>query len=145
MEYKLIGNTGVKVSSLTFGTMNFFKDADKETSLKLFNRCREAGINMFDCANVYSKGEAEKILGECIKGCRDELIITTKVHFTAGDNINDRGSSRKHILSQIDKSLKRLNTDYIDIYFIHGYDENTDLEETLRTMDDLVNKGKILY
>ncbi|MBN2545824.1 MAG: aldo/keto reductase [Spirochaetes bacterium] len=145
MEYKLLGNTGVKVSNLTFGTMNFGKDADKNTSFKLFERCRDAGINMFDCANVYSKGEAEKILGECIKNCRDELIITTKVHFTAGDNINDRGSSRKHIFNQIDKSLKRLNTDYIDIYFLHGYDENTDLEETLRTMDDLVKNGKILY
>lgn len=145
MLYKNLGLTGVKVSQLCFGTMTFGKEADKKTSFKIFDRCIEAGINLFDCANVYAEGESEKILGECIKTNRENLIITSKVHFAVGKGANDRGSSRKHIQREVEKSLRRLGTDYIDIYFLHSYDENTILEESLRTFDDLIHQGKILY
>jgi aryl-alcohol dehydrogenase-like predicted oxidoreductase len=111
----------------------------------MFKRCREAGINFFDCANGYSKGRAEEILGECIAGSRDELVITTKAYFPTGPDINARGSSRKHLMRSVEDSLRRLKTDFVDILFIHRFDERTPLEETLRALDDLVRQGKILY
>jgi aryl-alcohol dehydrogenase-like predicted oxidoreductase len=145
MEYKLLGNTGVKVSSLCFGTMSFGGDADEATSAAMFHRCREAGINFFDCANVYSTGKAEEILGRLIANSRDELVITTKFTGNMGPNVNDRGASRYHIRQAIENSLRRLNTDRIDVYFIHKFNNETPLEETLRVLDDLVRQGKILY
>lgn len=145
MEYKILGNTGVKVSSLCFGTMSFGGDADEATSAAMFHRCREAGINFFDCANVYSGGRAEEILGSLITGSRDDLVITTKFFGTMGSNVNDRGASRYHIRQTVEDSLRRLNTDRIDVYFIHKFDDETPLEETLRALDDLVHQGKILY
>jgi aryl-alcohol dehydrogenase-like predicted oxidoreductase len=145
MEYKFLGNTGVKVSSLCFGTMSFGGDADEETSTAMFNRCREIGINFFDCANVYQGGRSEKILGKLIADCRDEVVITSKVYFPTGDDVNARGASRRHIKRAVEGSLRRLQTDYIDIYFIHHFDPYTPLEETLRALDDLVHEGKILY
>ena len=145
MEYKILGNTGVKVSPLCFGTMSFGGDADEATAVALFNRCREAGINFFDCANVYQKGIAEEILGKLIQSCRDEVVITTKVYFPMGTDPNAHGSTRKHIQSAVEASLKRLNTDYIDVYFLHHFDNDTPIEETLRALDDLVSQGKILY
>ncbi len=145
MEYKLLGNTGVKVSSLCFGTMSFGGDADEETSAAMFHRCREVGINFFDCANTYQRGRAEEILGKLIHGCRAELVINTKVHFPMGDDVNARGSSRKHIMHSIEQSLKRLNTDYVDLYFLHRFDDATPIEESLRALDDLVRQGKVLY
>ena len=145
MEYKYLGNTGVLVSGLCFGVMSFGGDADEETSAAMFQRCREAGINFFDCANVYQGGQSEEILGRFIKDCRDEVIITSKVYFPMGDDMNARGSSRRHIMAAVEASLKRLNTDHIDLYFLHRFDERTPLEETLRALDDLVHQGKILY
>lgn len=145
MQYKFLGRTGVKVSSLCFGTMSFGGDADKETSAAMFKRCREAGVNFFDCANVYQRGVSESILGELIADCREEVVITSKVYFPMGDDVNARGASRKHIMQQVDESLRRLGTDYIDVYFIHRFDDYTPLEETLRALDDLVRAGKILY
>jgi aryl-alcohol dehydrogenase-like predicted oxidoreductase len=145
MKYKLLGNTGVKVSSLCFGTMSFGGDADEATSREMFQRCREAGINFFDCANVYSGGMAEKILGSLMAGSRDELVITTKFTGALGPNVNDRGASRYHIRKAVEDSLNRLNTDRIDVYFIHKFDRETPIEETLRVLDDLVRQGKILY
>ena len=145
MEYKVLGNTGVKVSPLCFGTMSFGGDADEVTSAAMFNRCRETGINFFDCANVYQKGRAEEILGKLIHTCRDEVILTSKVYFPMGTDPNARGSTRKHIQHAVEASLKRLNTDYIDVYFLHHFDADTPLEETLRALDDLVRQGKILY
>ncbi|MBN2004078.1 MAG: aldo/keto reductase [Anaerolineae bacterium] len=145
MNYKILGSTGVKVSSLCFGTMSFGGDADEATSAAMFHRCREVGINFFDCANVYQRGRAEEILGKLIQDCRNEVVITSKVYFPMGDDINARGSTRKHILASIEASLKRLNTDFIDVYFLHHFDDNTPIEETLRAMDDLVRQGKILY
>lgn len=145
MEYTYLGNTGVLVSKLCFGTMSFGGDADEKTSAEMFHYCREKGINFFDCANVYQGGLAEEILGKLIKGCRNEVIITSKVFFPTGGDVNARGASRKHIMSAVEDSLRRLSTDYIDIYFIHRFDGRTPLEETLCAMDDLVRQGKILY
>jgi len=145
MEYRLIGKTGVKVSGLCFGTMSFGGDADKATSQALFHRCREAGVNFFDCANAYQAGAAEEILGELVSTCRDEVILTSKVYFPIGEDINARGASRRHIVASVEASLKRLKTDHLDFYFIHHFDVDTPLEETLRALDDLVRWGKILY
>ena len=145
MQYKLLGKTGVSVSTLCFGTMSFGGDADEPTSAALFNRCREAGINFFDCANGYANGRSEEILGRLIAPCRDEVVVTSKVYFPTGPDINARGASRRHIRTAVEASLKRLNTDYLDIYFIHHFDDTTPIEETLHTLDDLVRAGKILY
>ncbi|GAP08000.1 MAG TPA: aldo/keto reductase [Anaerolinea thermolimosa] len=145
MEYRFLGNTGIRVSQLCFGTMSFGGDADEETSAALFKRCRDVGINFFDCANTYSAGRAEEILGRLIAGNRHELIITSKVYFPTGSDVNARGATRRNILLQVEASLKRLGTDYIDVYFIHHFDDNTPLPETLRALDDLVHSGKILY
>ena len=145
MAYRLLGNTGIQVSKLCFGTMSFGGDADETTSEAMFYRCREAGINFFDCADVYSNGRSEEILGELITDCRDEVIITSKVYFPTGSDINARGASRRHIRAAVEASLQRLKTDYIDVYFIHRFDDRTPIEETLRALDDLVRQGKILY
>jgi aryl-alcohol dehydrogenase-like predicted oxidoreductase len=145
MQYKLLGNTGVKVSSLCFGTMSFGGIADETTSAAMFHRCREAGINFFDCANVYVGGRSEEILGKLISDCRDELVITSKFFYAMGADVNARGASRYNIRQSVEGSLKRLGMDRIDVCFIHHFDKNTPLEETLRMLDDLVRQGKILY
>lgn len=145
MQYRLLGSTGVKVSMLCFGTMSFGGDADEATSGALFHRCREAGINFFDCANTYAGGKSEEILGKLAASERDDLILTSKVYFPTGPDVNAGGATRKHILRMVEASLKRLNTHYLDVYFIHHFDEVTPLEETLRVLDDLVRQGKVLY
>jgi aryl-alcohol dehydrogenase-like predicted oxidoreductase len=145
MEYKFLGSTGVQVSALCFGTMSFGGDADEETSAAMFNRCREIGINFFDCANVYQRGRAEEILGRLMASERDQLVITSKFRYVMGDGPNDKGASRRTMMAAVEGSLKRLNTDRIDLYFIHGFDPDTALESTLRALDDLVTQGKILY
>ncbi|MBI9051110.1 MAG: aldo/keto reductase [Anaerolineaceae bacterium] len=145
MEYRFLGNTGIKVSRFAYGTMSFGGDADENTSADLFHKCREHGINFFDCANMYQKGKAEEILGKLITHCRNDVIISSKVYFNMGDDVNAGGASRRHIMQAAEASLKRLNTDRIDLYFIHRFDDRTDLEQTLRTLDDLVHQGKILY
>jgi aryl-alcohol dehydrogenase-like predicted oxidoreductase len=145
MEYRFLGNTGVLVSKLCFGAMSFGSDADEATSEALFNRCREAGINFFDCANTYAGGRSEEILGRLIAPCRDEVVITSKVYFPVGKDVNASGASRRHIMLSVEASLKRLQTDRLDVYFIHHFDRSLPLEETLRALDDLVRQGKILY
>ena len=147
MKYNFLGNTGVKVSELCMGTMTFGGIADEAASRAMFHACREAGINFFDCANVYQQGVSEELLGKFIRetNSRDEVVITSKVYSRTGPDVNAMGSSRYHITRAIEASLKRLNTDYIDIYFLHRFDEKTDLQETLRVLDDLVRQGKILY
>jgi aryl-alcohol dehydrogenase-like predicted oxidoreductase len=145
MEYTTLGRTGVEVSRLCFGTMSFGGDADEETSAAMFQRCRQAGINFFDTANVYSQGRAEEILGRLIRSCRDELIITSKVYGQMGEDRNNRGLSRRHILRAVEDSLRRLGTDRLDVYFCHQFDPTVDMEETLRALDDLVRQGKVLY
>jgi aryl-alcohol dehydrogenase-like predicted oxidoreductase len=145
MQYRTLGRTGVKVSPLCLGTMTFGDSADETESARMFNRCRDVGINFFDCANGYANGRSETILGRLIANCRDEVVITSKVGFPQGDEVNNQGASRRHIRSQVEISLKRLNTDRIDVYFIHRFDEATPIEETIRVLDDLVHQGKILY
>ena len=145
MEYRILGRTGVKVSSLCFGTMTFGREADEETSIKMFHRCRDAGINFFDTADQYAAGTSETILGKCIAEGREKIILSTKVGNPVGDDVNDGGLSRRHIISAVENSLKRLGTDYIDLYFLHIYDLKTSIEETLSALEDLQRQGKVLY
>lgn len=145
MKYKILGRTGVKVSELCYGTMAFGGDADEKTSEQMYRRMRELGFNFFDTANVYSKGRSEKILGKLIQGERDELVISSKVCGSMGDGPNDSGLSRRHITQAIEASLARLQTDRLDLYFVHNFDGDTPIEETLSALDDLVRQGKILY
>jgi len=145
MEYKSLGSTGVKVSALCFGTMSFGGDADEAESAKMFGACRDLGINFFDCANGYSKGRAERILGKLISGHRDELVITSKCFVPMGGDVNARGGNRRHIALAVEDSLMRLGTDRIDVLFMHRWDAVTPLEETMRALEKLVSDGKILY
>ncbi len=144
MEYVYLGRTGVKVSRLAFGTMSFGGDADEAQSAAMFGRCRDAGINLFDCADVYNAGRAEELLGRLVAGARDEIVLTTKAFFPTGDDPNARGSSRYHLVRAVEASLRRLGTDRIDLFFLHRYDDHTALDETLRALDDLMSQGKIL-
>jgi aryl-alcohol dehydrogenase-like predicted oxidoreductase len=146
MEYRLLGGTGVKVSTLCFGTMTFGGDADEATSAALFARCRDAGINFFDTANTYAHGRSEEILGRLMADCRDELVVATKFSNPLGSGgPNDGGGSRRHIRQAVEGSLRRLGTDRIDLYYAHFPDPATPLEETLAALDDLVRQGKVLY
>jgi len=145
MIYRLLGRSGVTVSSLCFGTMSFGGDADETTSAAMYARCRDAGINFFDCANVYGRGRAETLLGKFMAGHRDELVITSKVGFRMRDGLNGEGLNRRHILREVEESLRRLDTDRIDVYFCHRFDAGAPMEETLAALDTLVQQGKILY
>jgi len=145
MEYRTLGKTGIEVSSICFGTMTFGKEADETTSIKMFHRCRDAGINFFDTADRYGIGTSEKILGKCINECREKIILSTKVGRPVGNDVNDRGLSRRHIMSAVENSLKRLGTDYIDLYFLHIYDPKASIEEILIALEDLQRQGKVLY
>ncbi|MBS1253057.1 MAG: Aldo-keto reductase YhdN [Anaerolineales bacterium] len=145
MEYRTLGRTGVQVSQLCFGTMSFGGIADEEMSAAMYHRCREVGVNFFDTANVYTDGRSEEILGQLAAGERDEIILASKVHFPMGDDVNARGLSRRHIMLAVEASLKRLGTDRLDLYYVHGFDPNTPIEEPLHAMDDLAHQGKILY
>ncbi len=145
MKTVFLGRTGIKVSALCFGTMTFGAEADEAVSADLFGACREAGVNFFDCADVYAGGRSEEILGRLIKGCRSEFVVTSKVYFASGKDVNAMGASRRHIMLSVEASLRRLGTDRIDLYYIHRFDDRTPLEETLRAMDDLVRQGKVLY
>lgn len=145
MDYRFLGTTGVRVSRLALGTMSFGGDADAATAAALFARAREAGINTFDCADVYNGGRAEELLGGLVKGCRDEVVVTTKAYFPTGADPNARGASRFHLVRAVEASLRRLGTDRIDLFFLHRHDDATDLEGTLRALEDLVRQGKILY
>jgi aryl-alcohol dehydrogenase-like predicted oxidoreductase len=145
MTYKFLGRTGVKVSTIAYGTMSFGGDADEAASRALFEACRTAGVNHFDCADLYAGGRSEEILGRLIKDCREEVIITSKAYFATSKDVNAMGASRRHIQYAVEASLRRLATDRIDIYYIHRFDDRTPLEETLRALDDLVRGGKVVY
>ncbi|GAA3510380.1 aldo/keto reductase [Aquimarina addita] len=154
MEYRNLGKSGLKVPLLSLGTGTFggtneffqrWGQTDVKEASRLIDICIERGVNFFDTANVYSRGASEEILGKSIKGKREKTIISTKGSFEMGSGINDKGSSRSHIIQACEDSLKRLNTDYVDIYFIHGFDVNTSIEETLRTLNTLVSSGKVRY
>lgn len=145
MEYKTLGRTGIRVSALCFGTMTFGSEADKGESARLFAAARDAGINFFDCANIYGAGAAEEILGALVAPCRDEIVLTSKVGFRTGPETNAAGASRRAIALEAERSLRRLGTDRIDLYFIHTFDPDTPMEETLRALEDLTRSGKILH
>ncbi|MGC8949023.1 MAG: aldo/keto reductase [Thermoprotei archaeon] len=149
MEYVKLGKSGLKVSRICLGAMSFGNTApwmiEKEDAIKVINKAWDLGINFFDTANVYSRGRSEEILGEALKGRRDDAIIATKVYGKMGNGPNDSGLSRKHIMRQIDNSLKRLQTNYIDLYQIHRWDYETPIEETLSILTDLVRQGKVRY
>ena len=145
MEYVTVGGTGVRVSPLCFGTMSFGDEADESVSGEMFAHCRDAGINFFDTADVYGGGASETILGKLIAGSRDDLVITSKVFFPTGGDVNAGGLSRRHIVRAVERSLERLGTDRLDFYFVHAFDELTPVEETVRALDDLRREGKILY
>ena len=144
MQYKPLGKSGIHVSELCFGTMSFGGRADKATSKEMYHQCRDRGINFFDCANVYQKGIAEEFLGEFIHAERHNVVITTKGGSPMGAAPNENGCGRKHLVQSLHQSLKRLQTDYIDLYFIHRFDPRTPMEEVLRTLDDFVLQGKVL-
>ena len=153
MKYTPFGNTGMFVSKLCLGTMTFggkgfwevIGQQGQEMATRLVDRCLDAGVNFVDSANIYSFGESERLLGVALKRKRDRVVLATKVRGRMADGANDVGLSRKHIFDQVHGSLKRLQTDYIDLYQIHGYDAYTPLEETLRALDDLVHQGKVRY
>lgn len=146
MQYRYLGRTGLKVSELCFGVMTLGRETAEEDSYPLLDRFVEAGGNFFDTANVYSGGISETILGRWLGNqSRDQFIVATKARFSMGEGPNDLGLSRKHILDAVDASLKRLGTDYIDLYQIHCWDPGTPLEETLSTLDQLVKSGKVRY
>jgi aryl-alcohol dehydrogenase-like predicted oxidoreductase len=145
MEFKTLGLTGLQVSQLCFGTMSFGGDANEEQSGRMYKACLDAGINFFDCADAYSTGKAETILGKLMRTERDDLIITSKCFNPLRDDINARGGNRRHILSAVEASLQRLGTDRLDVMFMHRWDGVVPLEETLRALEQLVSDGKVLY
>ncbi|MBN1993777.1 MAG: aldo/keto reductase [Anaerolineae bacterium] len=146
MEYRYLGRTGMKVSQLCLGAMTFGREADKKTSFRMMDRFVEAGGNFIDTADVYTRGVSEEIVGRWLKGkTRDDFVIATKVRFPMGDGPNDLGLSRKHIMAGIESSLRRLGTDYIDLYQVHCWDPGSPLEETLSTLHTLVQRGKVRY
>jgi aryl-alcohol dehydrogenase-like predicted oxidoreductase len=154
MEYRQLGHSGLKVSALSFGTGTFggggefFKawgQTDVDEARRLIEVCQEAGVNLLDTADVYSHGRSEEVLGKAIEGKRQELLISTKATFRTGEGANDLGSSRHHLIRSCEASLRRLGTDYIDIYHMHGFDAIAPVEETLATLDQLVKSGKVRY
>ncbi|MBU2493219.1 MAG: aldo/keto reductase [Bacteroidetes bacterium] len=153
MKYRTLGDTGVLISELCFGTMGFggtdmwanVGKTQQDEADRLVGIAIDAGINFFDTANIYSTGISEQILGKSLGTKRKNVILATKVRGKMGEGVNDVGLSRVHIMQQVDESLKRLGTDYIDLYQIHGFDILTPLEETLRALDDLVKSGKVRY
>ena len=145
MKFKLLGKTGLKVSELCLGTMSFGGETSKVEAKRLYLASRKIGINFIDCANSYNQGTAETILGQLIKNDRNNLIITSKVSNPMSTDINNKGGSRRHINLAVNESLKRLKTDRIDILFMHRWDSDTRIDETLRGLENIIKSGKALY
>ncbi len=145
MKTKLLGRTGVSVSELCFGTMSFGGDADEPMSAAMYKAVRDAGINFFDTANEYNKGRSEEILGRLIKDHRDDLVLATKCFNPTGPDINARGANRRHVSQAVEASLRRLQTDRIDVLFLHRFDSATPIDEMMRALEDLVRAGKVIY
>ena len=145
MEYRRLGKSGLKVSEICLGTMTFGHGADEAESERMVHLAWDAGVNFFDTANSYGGGESEVLLGKALKGRRRDAIVATKFFNPMGSGPNDSGMSRVHIMQAIDDSLKRLQMEYVDIYYIHHVDTQTPLEEMLRALDDLVHQGKVRY
>ncbi len=145
MQYRRLGNSGLHVSAIGLGTNSFGGRADQETSTRIIHQALEHGITFIDTANIYTNAESERIIGEALTGKRHDVILATKAGLVKGEGPNERGSSRSHLMKELESSLKRLKTDYVDLYQIHTFDPNTPLEETLRTLDDMVRSGKVRY
>lgn len=145
MKYRRLGNSGLEVSAMGLGTNSFGKRADESTSIRIMEEVLDSGINFIDTANIYAGTESERIIGQALVGKRQRVVLATKAGLVRGEGPNQRGSSRYHLQQELEGSLKRLNTDYIDLYQIHTFDPNTPLEETLRTLDDMVRAGKVRY
>jgi aryl-alcohol dehydrogenase-like predicted oxidoreductase len=145
MEYNNLPGTGVKVSKLCLGTMMFGGQTNEADSLSILDYCYEQGVNFWDTADMYQGGESERITGKALKGRREDIVLATKVFYPVGDKLNNRGLNRRHIMESIDHSLRRLNTDYVDLYYMHAPDYDTPPEETLDTLSCLVRSGKVRY
>ncbi|MFN4178729.1 MAG: aldo/keto reductase [Armatimonadota bacterium] len=146
MQYRRLGRTGVWVSEIAFGCAHLgSKPSDESEAIKLVHRAIDLGINFIDTANIYVGGRSEEIVGKALKGIRHQVVLATKVRGRMGEGRNDEGLSRYHIFRQVEASLRRLQTDYIDLYQVHWWDPNTPLDETLRALEDLVRQGKVLY
>src|SRR5215213_9505437 len=153
MEYRQLGHSGLRVSALTLGTMTFggrdkfasVGSTDVEGGTRQVDQCLDAGVNLIDTADVYSAGLSEDILGEVLRGRRDDVLVATKVRMSMGDGPNDAGLSRHHIVAGAEASLRRLGTDHIDLYQVHEWDGVTPVEETLSALDHLVQSGKVRY
>jgi aryl-alcohol dehydrogenase-like predicted oxidoreductase len=147
MEHRNLGATGVKVSPLCLGAMMFgeWGNPDHDESIRIIHRALDAGINFIDTADVYSRGESEEIVGKALKGRRDDVVLATKVHGPMGDDPNQFGNSRRWIVREVESSLQRLQTDWIDLYQIHRPEPDTDIDETLGALSDLVHQGKVRY
>ena len=147
MKYRKLGRSGLKVSEISLGSwLTYGKSVEEERAIKTIRRAYELGVNSFDSANVYERGEGERVMAKALRVFpRESYIITTKAFWPMGDGPNDRGLSRKHVFEQLHASLKRMELDYVDIFYCHRYDPETPVEETLRTIDDLVRQGKVLY
>jgi aryl-alcohol dehydrogenase-like predicted oxidoreductase len=150
MRYRKLGNTGLIVSSVALGTMQFggkmkMGNLGQEDTTRMVKLALDRGINFIDTADVYSLGESETLVGNALKGVRNEIVLATKVRLPMSENFNRSGATRVNIMREVEGSLRRLQTDYIDLYQVHGWDSNTPLEETLRTLDDLVRQGKVRY
>lgn len=145
MEYRYLGKSGLRVSVIGLGTNALGSRADDETSVRIVHDALDAGVNFIDTADIYSKTRSEEVIGKALVGKRHEAVLATKAGHVFSEFPNDRGSSRRHLMNQVDASLKRLQTDYIDLFQIHTFDRHTPLEETLHTLDDLVRSGKVRY
>src|SRR5580704_16747020 len=150
MKYRKLGDTGLIVSEVALGTMQFggkmnMGNLGQEQTTQMVQLALDNGINFIDTADVYSLGESETLLGNALKGVREEIVLATKVRLPMGENFNRSGATRVNIMREVESSLRRLQTDYIDLYQVHGWDSNTPLEETLRTLNDLVRQGKVRY
>lgn len=147
MDYRVLGRTGVKVSPLCLGTMMFgaWGNTDHDDSIRVIHQALDAGINFVDTADVYAHGECEEIVGKALVGRRDTVVLATKVHGKMGEGVNRQGNSRRYIMQAVEASLSRLKTDWIDLYQLHRADPSTDIDDTLRAMDDLITQGKIRY
>ena len=147
MDRRLLGRTGVSVSPLCLGAMMFgsWGNPDHADSVRIIHAALDAGINFIDTADIYSAGESEEIVGEALKGRRDDVVLATKFHATMGTDPNERGNSRRWIMREVENSLRRLGTDWIDLYQVHRPEAETDIDETLGALTDLVHQGKVRY
>ena len=145
MEYRLLGRTGVRVSPVCLGTMMFGGQTDEAESTRIIHKAIDQGINFIDTADIYNAGQSEIVVGKALAGQRDKVVLATKGKNPMGDGPNQRGSSRLHLIRAVDDSLRRLNTDYIDVYYVHTPDDETPIDETLRALDDIVRSGNARY